>query len=65
MMSGIGGGLMWFIIYAVYSLAFWYGVTLILESRENADDLYTPASIVIVSCCSLWPPAGETEALVT
>jgi len=40
---------MWFIIYSSYAIAFWYGVTLILESRENGDYEYTPAILVIVS----------------
>ncbi|XP_069680452.1 multidrug resistance protein homolog 49 isoform X2 [Periplaneta americana] len=46
--SGLGSGIMWFIIYCSYSIAFWYGVTLILESRENEDGEYTPAILVIV-----------------
>lgn len=40
---------MWFIIYSSYALAFWYGVELILQSRELQDSEYTPAVIVIVS----------------
>ena len=30
----IGGAIMWFIIYASYALAFWYGVKLIMDGRE-------------------------------
>lgn len=49
LLSGIGGGVMWFIIYCCYSLAFWYGVALILESREERNFEYTPAVLIIVS----------------
>ncbi|KAJ2945156.1 hypothetical protein O0L34_g9219 [Tuta absoluta] len=48
MWSGIGSGVMWLIIYATYSLSFWYGVTLILESRRQNDTVYTPATLMIV-----------------
>lgn len=46
--SGIGGGLMWFIIYCCYALAFWYGISLILDDRDKIDKDYTPAVLVIV-----------------
>ena len=49
MFSGLGAGIMWFIIYCSYAIAFWYGVTLILDSREKGDYEYTPAILVIVS----------------
>ena len=29
----VGAGLMWFIIYSSYALAFWYGVKLIMDDR--------------------------------
>lgn len=46
--SGIGGGIMWFIIYCCYALAFWYGISLILEDRDKLDKEYTPAVLIIV-----------------
>lgn len=46
--SGIGGGLMWFIIYCCYALAFWYGISLILADRDKIDKEYTPAVLIIV-----------------
>ncbi|KAF9407280.1 hypothetical protein HW555_012637 [Spodoptera exigua] len=46
--AGIGSGVMWFIIYATYALAFWYGVGLILDSRGEEKPLYTPAVLMIV-----------------
>jgi ATP-binding cassette subfamily B (MDR/TAP) protein 1 len=49
MFSGLGAGIMWFIIYCSYAIAFWYGVTLILESKEKGDYEYTPGILVIVS----------------
>ena len=46
--SGIGGGLMWFIIYCCYALAFWYGISLIIDDRDKIDKDYTPAVLIIV-----------------
>ncbi|XP_061380949.1 multidrug resistance protein homolog 49-like isoform X2 [Danaus plexippus] len=46
--SGIGSGVMWFIIYATYALSFWYGVGLILDSRHLPTPVYTPAVLMIV-----------------
>ncbi|XP_011684594.1 PREDICTED: multidrug resistance protein homolog 49 isoform X2 [Wasmannia auropunctata] len=48
MWSGIGGGVMWLIIYLSYALAFWYGVQLILDDRPKEVKEYTPAVMVIV-----------------
>ncbi|KAH0550179.1 multidrug resistance protein homolog 49-like isoform X1 [Cotesia glomerata] len=48
MWSGVGGGIMWFIIYLSYAVAFWYGVQLILEDRPKLEKEYTPAVLVIV-----------------
>ncbi|KAK8735750.1 hypothetical protein OTU49_005300 [Cherax quadricarinatus] len=47
LMTGFGMGLMWFIIYAAYSLAFYYGTGLILKSREG-DGSFDPAKLIIV-----------------
>ncbi|XP_063831950.1 multidrug resistance protein homolog 49 [Ostrinia nubilalis] len=46
--SGLGSGVMWFIIYATYALSFWYGVGLILDSRHEARPVYTPAVLMII-----------------
>lgn len=48
--SGIGNGVMWFIIFACYGLAFWYGIKLIIEDRDKEveDRDYTPAILIIV-----------------
>ncbi|XP_052872873.1 multidrug resistance protein homolog 49 isoform X1 [Anopheles cruzii] len=46
--SGIGGGIMWFIIYCCYALAFWYGISLILDDRGKDIKDYTPAVLIIV-----------------
>uniref|UniRef100_A0A2A4JRP4 ABC-type xenobiotic transporter n=1 Tax=Heliothis virescens TaxID=7102 RepID=A0A2A4JRP4_HELVI len=46
--AGLGSGVMWFIIYATYALAFWYGVGLILDSREEEKPVYTAAVLMIV-----------------
>lgn len=56
LLTGVGGGLMWFIIYSSYALAFWYGVKLIMDDREscladlkNCHIRYDPSSLLIVS----------------
>uniref|UniRef100_A0A1A9USS9 ABC-type xenobiotic transporter n=1 Tax=Glossina austeni TaxID=7395 RepID=A0A1A9USS9_GLOAU len=46
--SGIGGCIMWFIIYSGYALAMWYGVNLVLSDRLEEHKSYTPAVLVIV-----------------
>ncbi|KAJ8919087.1 hypothetical protein NQ315_012072 [Exocentrus adspersus] len=48
MFAAIGFGLLWFIIYSSYALAFWYGVKLILDERGTPDPTYTPANMVTV-----------------
>ncbi|KAK7086306.1 tRNA N6-adenosine threonylcarbamoyltransferase [Halocaridina rubra] len=49
LVTGIGMGLMWFIIYAAYSLAFYYGTGLILDSRPpNGDGSFDPSNLIIV-----------------
>ncbi len=32
-LTAVGAGVMWFIIYSSYALAFWYGVKLIMDDR--------------------------------
>lgn len=41
---GLSMGATWFVVYAAYSLGFWYGAKLIRE-----DDTYTPGRLLIVS----------------
>ena len=55
MLTGIGGGLMWLIIFSSYAVAFWYGVKLIMDDREacardlaNCTVRYDPASLLVV-----------------
>ncbi|KAK9877123.1 hypothetical protein WA026_016869 [Henosepilachna vigintioctopunctata] len=47
-MSAIGFGLLWFVIYASYALAFWYGVKLIIEERNDPDPTYTPGNMITI-----------------
>ena len=35
----VGAGFMWFIIYASYALAFWYGVKLIMDDRDLCEQV--------------------------
>lgn len=46
--SGLGNGILWFILYGTYALGLWYGVELILDSREMTHKEYTPAVLIIV-----------------
>ncbi|KAK7047498.1 tRNA N6-adenosine threonylcarbamoyltransferase, partial [Halocaridina rubra] len=49
LVSGIGMGVMWLIIYAAYALAFWYGTGLILDNRPpNGDGSFDPSNLIIV-----------------
>lgn len=48
LMTGVGVGVMWLLIYAAYALAFWYGTGLILDSRDG-DGSYDPSKLIIVS----------------
>ena len=45
--TGVGNGLVWGIIYANYALAFWYGLTLILDSCGKAD-AYTVSTLCTI-----------------
>jgi ATP-binding cassette subfamily B (MDR/TAP) protein 1 len=46
--SGLGGAVMWLIVYCCYALAFWYGISLILDDRDKDDKDYTPAVLIII-----------------
>lgn len=46
--SGIGEGIMRFMFYAMNSLAYWYGVSLVLADRDKTEKEYTPAVLMIV-----------------
>ncbi|KAF0305251.1 Multidrug resistance protein 1 [Amphibalanus amphitrite] len=41
-LTGLGAGLAWCVVFACYSLAFWYGTALVLDGE------YDPASLTIV-----------------
>ncbi|XP_037037808.1 multidrug resistance protein homolog 65 isoform X3 [Bradysia coprophila] len=45
--SGIGEGIMRFMFYAMNSLAYWYGVSLVLADRDKIEKEYTPAVLMI------------------
>ncbi|CAG9824400.1 unnamed protein product [Phaedon cochleariae] len=49
--SALGFGILWFVIYSSYALAFWYGVKLILEQRGWESPVYTPGNMVTVFFC--------------
>ncbi|CAL1267612.1 unnamed protein product [Larinioides sclopetarius] len=47
-MTSIGSGLTWFCIFAGYALAFWYGVKLIVDDKDNPNPEYTAGTLLIV-----------------
>lgn len=53
--GGLSFGMLWFCIYATYSLSFWYGTTLVLEHRELPQEevLYDPGVMFTVSLAYL------------
>ena len=48
--NGGSMGAVFFIIYAVYALAFWYGAKLVRDEPEN----YSGGKILIVSGIDIW-----------
>lgn len=48
LLSGIGDGIMRFLYFSGYGLAFWYGVKLVLDDRHKENREYTPAVLMIV-----------------
>lgn len=46
--SGIGEGIVRFLFYASNALAYWYGVSLVLDDRDKDIKEYTPAVLMIV-----------------
>nr|ADC97877.1 ATP-binding cassette transporter [Chrysomela tremula] len=48
LLSAIGFGILWFLIYSSYALAFWYGVKLVLEQRDWENPVYTAGNMVTV-----------------
>lgn len=50
-LTSIGAALIWFCIYAGYALAFWYGVKLIVEGKDQENPEYKPGTLIIVRIC--------------
>ncbi|XP_014662073.1 PREDICTED: multidrug resistance protein 1-like [Priapulus caudatus] len=48
MMTGLGMGFAWVVIFSTYGLAFWYGSRLVRESFLNGDEEYTPGILITV-----------------
>lgn len=49
MFSGIGEAIMRFMFFASNAVAYWYGVTLVLDDRDKEYKEYTPTVLMIVS----------------
>lgn len=47
--TGLNMGILWFIIYASYGLALWYGIGLILRDKYEANPIYTVSTMITVS----------------
>ncbi len=65
MATGVGVGLVWAIIYASYALAFWYGITLILDtcnSGYDASDLLIVFFSVLIGAMQIGQAAPYMEA---
>ena len=68
----IGGAIMWFIIYASYALAFWYGVKLIMDDREGCllylkeclEDNLTNATLEPNQTCQSCPSGFDPASLL-
>ena len=60
--SGIGSGIIWFINYATFALAFWYGIQLVLDSCESNSG-YSSASLNIVFFNALYSSYKIGQAL--
>jgi hypothetical protein len=56
LLSGVAFGCLLFLMYAIYGLASWYGVDLVLEDKYKPDDeiVYTPRTMVTVRNNSLF-----------
>lgn len=48
--SGVGFGSLWFMIYASYALAFWYGVNLVFDEAglDDSEKTYTAGVMTTV-----------------
>ena len=68
----IGGAIMWFIIYASYALAFWYGVKLIMDDREGCllylkeclEDNLANATLEANQACQSCPSGFDPASLL-
>jgi len=47
-LTGLGTGIMWSCLYCGFALGIWYGIKLIIDSRENDNNLYTIGTVAIV-----------------
>ncbi|KAK3865155.1 hypothetical protein Pcinc_029218, partial [Petrolisthes cinctipes] len=54
LVTGLGMGSVWLVMYASYALAFWYGTGLILEARRpESESSMDPSTLVVVFFCVL------------
>ncbi|XP_039133326.1 ABC transporter B family member 4-like [Dioscorea cayenensis subsp. rotundata] len=51
--SGVGGGVVWLIVFSTYSLAIWYGGKLILQKEYNGGTVINIVMAVLTSGMSL------------
>ncbi|KAG9046648.1 GTPase-activating protein [Tulasnella sp. UAMH 9824] len=60
---GIGTGVMTFIVYASYALAFWFGTTLLLEGKADAGLVVNVFLSIVIGAFSLTQMAPESQAV--
>lgn len=53
LLSGIGESIMRFMYFASMALAYWYGVSLVLEDRDKEIKEYATSNLMIVSTTNL------------
>lgn len=71
LLTGVSGGSAWFLIFAAYALAFWYGIKLIMDDIERCQGEdpdycvpeYDPKSMIIVSPLQMDSPKGWSGTL--
>ena len=49
MVNGLGLGLVYFVMFSSYGLAFWYGSGLVRDSIREGNDDYTVGAMMTVS----------------
>ncbi|KAG8925777.1 GTPase-activating protein [Tulasnella sp. 417] len=60
---GLAVGVMTFIVYAAYSLAFWFGTTLLIQGRADAGIIINVFLSIVIGAFSLTQMAPHSQAV--